>query len=222
MFPSTAVLQIVLLNSSALYFTPNQLFSFFLLLLWFCEKTMAKSLAIASLQILSLLLLASLGQSKTLFTNLTVYLHEFRSGDAQSIFPVAGLPNVTWGFDQFGTVFVDDNILTQGVSIESTLVGRSQAIPVVASLDGNNTALAATILFTNGKYKGSTVEFKGIALRSVDANEFAIIGGTKQFRYATGYIIFELVSAVGGYIISRVDLYIRQDIPDDYPGVGNH
>ncbi|XP_027062968.1 pterocarpan synthase 1-like [Coffea arabica] len=156
---------------------------------------MAKGLAIASLQILSVLLLASLGQSKTLFTNLTMYLHEFQSGDAQSIFPVAG------------------------VSIESALVGRSQAIPVVASLDGNNTALAATILFTNGKYMGSTVEFKGIALRSVDANEFAIIGGTKQFRYATGYIIFELVSAVGGYIISRVDLYIRQDIPDDYPGI---
>ncbi|XP_027171970.1 dirigent protein 22-like [Coffea eugenioides] len=183
---------------------------------------MAKSSAMACLQILSVLLLASLGQSNTVFTNLTVYVHEFQSGDAQSIFPVAGLPNVTWGYHQFGTVFVIDNTLTQSVSFKSAVVGRLQGISAVASLDGNNMELAATILFANGKYKGSTVVLKGIAMRSMLVNEVAIIGGTKQFRYATGYIISEVLSAVGGYLTLRLNLYIRQDIPDDSRGIAFH
>ncbi|XP_027063654.1 dirigent protein 11-like [Coffea arabica] len=183
---------------------------------------MAKSLAIASLQILSLLLLASLGQSKTVFTNLTVYDHEFRSGDGQSVFPVAGLPNATWGFNQFGTVFVVDNTLTQSVSFKSALVGRSQGIAAVASLDSTNIELVITFLFTNGKYSGSTVEMKGIFVQSMGINELAILGGTKQFRCATGYATLEPVSVIGDYITFRANLYIRQDIPDDYPGIALH
>ncbi|CDP20709.1 unnamed protein product [Coffea canephora] len=183
---------------------------------------MAKSLAIASLQILSLLLLASLGQSKTVFTNLTVYDHEFRSGDGQSVFPVAGLPNATWGFNQFGTVFVVDNTLTQSVSFKSALVGRSQGIAAVASLDNTNAELVITFLFTNGKYSGSTVEMKGIFIQSMGVNELAILGGTKQFRYATGYATFEVVSQVGDHLTLKANLYIRQDIPDDYPGIALH
>ncbi|XP_027060814.2 uncharacterized protein [Coffea arabica] len=161
---------------------------------------MAKSLAIASLQILSLLLLASSGQSRALFTNLTVYVHEFRSGEGQSIFPVAGLSNVTWGFNQFGTVFVVDNTLTQSVSVKSALVGCLQGIAAVASLDNTNIELAETFLFTDGKYNGSTLEMKGILIQSMHVNEVAIVGGTKQFRHATGYITFETVRTTEDYI----------------------
>ncbi|XP_027060790.1 dirigent protein 11-like [Coffea arabica] len=182
---------------------------------------MAKGLAIASLQILSLLLLASLGQSKTVFTNLTIYDHEFQSGDCQTVFPVAGL-NGTGELYQFGTVVVIDNILTRGFSIKSALLGRSQGIAAVTSPDGNNAELLLTFLFTNGTYSGSTVEIKGIFIGSLDVNELAIVGGTKQFRYATGYTTFQVVSQVGDHLIVKVNLYIRQDIPDDYPGIANH
>ena len=173
---------------------------------------MAKSLAIASLQILSLLLLASSGQSRALFTNLTVYVHEFRSGEGQSIFLVAGLSNVTWGFNQFGTVFVVDNTLTQSVSVKSALVGRLQGIAAVASLDNTNIELAETFLFTDGKYNGSTLEMKGILIQSMHVNEVAIVGGIKQFRHATGYITFETVRTTEDYITVRSNLHIRQDI----------
>nr|XP_027113819.1 dirigent protein 11-like [Coffea arabica] len=165
---------------------------------------MAKGLAIASLQILSLPLLASLGQSKTVFTNLTFYDHEFQSGDCQSVFPVAGLTNGTGELYQFGTVVVIDNILTRRFSIKSALVGRSQGIAAVTSRDGNNGELVLTFLFTNGKYSGSTVEIKGIFIGSLDVNELAILGGTKQFRYATGYTTFEVVSQVGGRLVVKI------------------
>lgn len=94
---------------------------------------MAHSLAIASVQIPSVLLLASLGQSRTVFTHLTMYDHEYPSGHAQTIFPVAGLRNKAWDFNQFGTVFVVDSIMTQCISFKSTLVGRPQGIAAVAS-----------------------------------------------------------------------------------------
>ena len=77
-------------------------------------------------------------------------------------------------------------------------------------------------LLPNGTYSGMTVERKGILIGSLDVNELAMVGGSKQFRDATGYTTFQVVSQVGDYLIVKVNLYIRQDIPDDYPGVGNH
>ncbi|XP_027062976.1 dirigent protein 2-like [Coffea arabica] len=174
---------------------------------------MAKSLAIASLQILSLLLAASLAQSRIVSKHLTVYEHEIRSGDGQTVFIVAGLPNVTWAFNQFGTVFVADNILTRSASIKSQVVGRLRGIGAVASLDGTTIETLVSIHFTSGEYSGSTVELKGIG--SQDVNEMAIVGGTKQFRYATGYANFEMLRVVGDFITAKWDLYIRLDIPDD-------
>ncbi|XP_027062977.1 dirigent protein 2-like [Coffea arabica] len=176
---------------------------------------MAKSLAIASLQILSLLLVASLAQSRIVSKHLTVYEHEIRSGDGQTVFIVAGLPNVTWAFNQFGTVFVADNILTRSASIKSQLVGRLQGIGAVASLDGTTIETLVSVHFTSGEYSGRTVELKGIG--SQDVNEMAIVGvgGTKQFRYATGYANFEMLRVVDDFITAKWDLYIRLDIPDD-------
>ncbi|XP_027062974.1 dirigent protein 2-like [Coffea arabica] len=175
---------------------------------------MAKSLAIASLQILSVLLLASLAQSRTSVTHLTVYEHEVRSGAGQSAFLVAGLRNVTWSFSQFGSVYVADNILTQSASIKSQLVGRLQGIGAVVSLDGTTIQVLASIHFTTGEYSGSTVELKGIS--SADVNQTAIVGGTNRFVYATGYTTVQPVTVAPDLVVARWDLYIRQDIPEDF------
>ncbi|XP_027060822.1 dirigent protein 2-like [Coffea arabica] len=137
-----------------------------------------------------------------------------------SYLTLGSLPNVTRAFNQFGTVFVADNILTRSASFKSALVGRFQGIGAVASLDGTIIETLASIRFTSGEYSGSTVELKGIG--SQDVNEMAIVGGTKQFRYATGYTTFETVRAVGDFITAKWDLYIRLDIPDDYPGINLH
>ena len=56
------------------------------------------------------------------------------------------------------------------------------------------------IMFTNGKYNGITVEIKAIVIQSMDVNEVAIVGGTKQFRDAAVYITFETVRSAGDYI----------------------
>nr|XP_027060791.1 dirigent protein 2-like [Coffea arabica] len=139
---------------------------------------MANSLAIASVQILSTLFLANLNNSS--------------------------LPNKSWDFNQFGTVFIVDNFLTQSISPRSALVGRLQGLVAVASLDNINLELAFMIMFTNGKYNGITVEIKAIVIQSMDVNEVAIVGGTKQFQYATGYITFETVRSVGDYIVGSL------------------
>ncbi|XP_027063018.1 dirigent protein 2-like [Coffea arabica] len=170
---------------------------------------MAKSSAIASLQVLSVLLLASLGQSKTVFTNLTVYSHEHQSGDAQSVFPVAGLPNTTWGLHDFGTVFIADNTLTEDISESSDHLGYIQGIAAMTSRDNSTIHVLLTVLFTSGRYNGSTLELQGLNIYPFDVNEeYAIVGGTRQFRYATGYVALNVQSAKRKHRGPKLAVYI--------------
>ncbi|XP_027060821.2 dirigent protein 2-like [Coffea arabica] len=183
---------------------------------------MAKSLAIASLQILSVLLLASLAQSKKVYTHLTLYDHEFKGPTAehkQTIYPVAGLPDVKWGFLQFGTLFIGTNILKEIISFHSPTVGHLHGVVGVASLDGFAIeALASVHFLEHGKYNGSTVEIKGVINQDQQVSEVAIVGGTKHFLYATGYMTFTGTPVVNatGHNVYKLDLHITQDLQDDY------
>ncbi|XP_027060820.1 dirigent protein 19-like [Coffea eugenioides] len=186
---------------------------------------MAKSLAIASLQILGVLLLASLAQSKHSILHLTLYDHEFKGPTAehnQTIYPVAGLPNVKWGFLQFGTLFIGTNILKETISFHSPTVGHLHGVVGVASLDGFAIeALASVHFLEHGKYNGSTVEIKGVINQDQQVSEVAIVGGTKQFRYATGYMTFTGTPVVNatGHNVYKLDLHIRLDKKGDSPGI---
>nr|XP_027060806.1 dirigent protein 2-like [Coffea arabica] len=142
---------------------------------------MAKSYATVSLQILMMLLVASSAEPTIRKTEFTLYIHEYRSGPDTSIVPVAGRNGTPWGFDQFGTVFISDNLVTEGILAHSREVGRIQGIAGIVSLNGTNAEGLSSMLFTTGKYNGSTVEVKGLN-QPTPVQELAIVGGTKLFR----------------------------------------
>ncbi|KAA3479289.1 dirigent protein 1-like [Gossypium australe] len=92
-------------------------------------------------------------------TIMSVYFHDHSSGSPDSTArAVVGFPGKLWNLTQFGTLFVSDDPVTEGPDPESAPVGRGQGIFVTTSLDGVNTHVSLSIVFTNEAYIGSTIQ----------------------------------------------------------------
>ncbi|CAI9106379.1 OLC1v1005518C1 [Oldenlandia corymbosa var. corymbosa] len=139
---------------------------------------------------------------------LTVYIQDVAPGapNATSIV-VTGDPSTF----SFGTIIVSDDPLTIGVERNSTEIGRAQGIYVVSSKDGLNYFLSASFVFNNNVFNGSTLEIEGDDSRLSEVREYAITGGTRKFRGATGYVTFQTVSSDPStkYSVRRCDLKFR-------------
>lgn len=64
---------------------------------------------------------------------------------------------------------------------------------MTSALDGSNTHVLISIVFTNSKYNGSTLEVQGASRQIDNVREVAVVAGTGKFRYARGYATFETV-----------------------------
>lgn len=65
---------------------------------------------------------------------------------------------------------------------------------MTSALDGTNTHVLISIIFTNSSnYNGSTLEVQGASLQIDKVREVAVVAGTGKFRYARGYATFETV-----------------------------
>ena len=132
-------------------------------------------------------------------TNITVYLQDKSAGPGTpggldyTVVPVTGIPGKLWAFNSFGTIYCGDEPLTEGGDEGSAPVGRMQGIFVTASLDGTIVHLSVSLVFTNKKYSGSTLEVQGASSYLNKVREVAVVGGTGKFRYARGFATFETV-----------------------------
>ncbi|KAE9457884.1 hypothetical protein C3L33_10198, partial [Rhododendron williamsianum] len=93
----------------------------------------------------------------------------------------------------FGTIFVTDDKITAGPDKNSPEVGRGQGIYVTSSLDGANTHVLFSIVFTSKEYNGSTLEIQGRSIQLASVRETSVVGGTGNFRLAKGIATFETI-----------------------------
>ena len=145
-------------------------------------------------------------------TNMTVYFQDYSSGGPNSTdLPVVGFPGKLWTFTQFGTLFVSDDLITEGPDPESGTVGRGQGITVTASLDGLNAYVSLSIVFTNDAYNGSTIQIQGNSNQFKAVREYGVVSGTGKFRYVRGYVTFEnyFFDPSTSYGIFRCNVSIR-------------
>ncbi|XP_004305988.1 PREDICTED: dirigent protein 3-like [Fragaria vesca subsp. vesca] len=144
-------------------------------------------------------------------TKMSMYMHDFSAGPNITDIPVAGIAGKLWVFNQFGTVYVVDDSLTEGPSRNSTVVGRAQGIVVTASLDGRNALVLLSIVFTNKKYNGSTIEIQGNSKQFEPIREVAVVSGTGKFRFARGYATFEtyFVDQPTDYAVIRSNITVQ-------------
>ncbi|XP_007024406.2 PREDICTED: dirigent protein 21 [Theobroma cacao] len=145
-------------------------------------------------------------------TNMTVYFHDYSSGGPNSTdLPVVGFPGKLWNFTQFGTLYVVDDLVTEGPELTSATVGRGQGTYVITSLDGLNAYVSFSLVFTNMAYNGSTIQILGNNNQFKAVREYSVASGTGKFRYATGYATFETIflDQSTSYSILRVNVSAR-------------
>ncbi|KAA8524702.1 hypothetical protein F0562_011125 [Nyssa sinensis] len=126
-------------------------------------------------------------------TKMTLYFQDYSAGPNATVVPVTGIPGKLWSFFGFGTIFVTDDTITEGLDKNSAQIARAQGIYVTSALDGSNTHVLISIVFTNEEYSGSTLEIQGTSRQYDSVREVAVVAGTGKFRYARGHVTFETV-----------------------------
>ncbi|KAK7264713.1 hypothetical protein RJT34_32323 [Clitoria ternatea] len=124
-------------------------------------------------------------------TNLVFYVHDHFTGDDSTAATVAGKSGPTSSILHFGTVAIVDDPVTVGSSIDSTLIGRAQGIYVNSQLDGKGLYMVFSVIFTDGEFKGSSLEIQGSDIFTMKEREFGVVSGTGYFRFVKGYGIME-------------------------------
>ncbi|XP_027333646.1 dirigent protein 11-like [Abrus precatorius] len=124
-------------------------------------------------------------------TNLVFYVHDYFTGHDSTAAIVAGKAGPTSKILHFGTVAVVDDPVTEGPSIESTLIGRAQGMYVNSRLDGKSLYMVFSVTFTDGEFKGSSLEIQGSDIYTMKEREFGVVSGTGYFRFVKGYGVME-------------------------------
>ncbi|KQK12545.1 dirigent protein 15 [Brachypodium distachyon] len=127
-------------------------------------------------------------------TNLHFYMHDTVAGKDATDVPVAHganfipTPGTISSLFPFSSVYVFDNVLTEGWERSSRVVGNAQGMYIMSSKDGNTIDMAVDYELT--EYKNSS--FSVLTRNPVgdgDGRELTVVGGRGAFRMARGFII---------------------------------
>ncbi|XP_019229731.1 PREDICTED: dirigent protein 1-like [Nicotiana attenuata] len=80
-----------------------------------------------------------------------------------------------------------DDPVTEGPDPKSKEIGRAQGMYINSQLDGKGLHLMFSVIFADGKFKGSTLEIQGADLFAMKEREISIVSGTIFFRFFKGY-----------------------------------
>lgn len=114
------------------------------------------------------------------------YVQDIVSGDNQTVWKVAESEKTASSPSHFGMISMADNLLTAGPEPDSEIVGRAQGMIGFSDLHDTAINIVVSIVFTEGKYKGSTISILGRNPLSDEERELPIVGGTGLFRMARG------------------------------------
>ncbi|KAL7592737.1 hypothetical protein Lser_V15G34739 [Lactuca serriola] len=154
------------------------------------EMTKLPFVIVLVISILTFLKADELGELKR--SSMTLYFQDYFGGNNATMKPVT-FSGDAWSFKQFGTIFCTDDPITVTMDQGSAQVGRAQGIYVTSALDGSNTHVLISVVFTNDEFGGSTLEVQGTSKQFERVREVAVVGGTGRFRLARGYVTFETV-----------------------------
>nr|QQM18940.1 dirigent protein 5 [Kadsura heteroclita] len=126
-------------------------------------------------------------------TKLQFYLQDWETGKNPTATTIAGAKGLASSVLNFGTVLAIDDAVTEGADRNSKQVGRAHGIYVNSALDGSDLHFLFSVVFTNEKYNGSTLEIQGADRFFLKQREVSVVSGTGSFRFAKGYATLETV-----------------------------
>lgn len=112
---------------------------------------------------------------------------------------------------QFGTIIAVDDPVTEGPDPKSKEIGRAQGLYINSQLDGKGLHLVFSVIFTEGEYKGSSLEIQGADIFSMKEREFSVVSGTGFFRFVKGFGIMttEFMDIPNLKAILKLDITVR-------------
>nr|WMQ56629.1 putative dirigent protein [Sesamum angolense] len=131
----------------------------------------------------------SLDQAKETRTKLHFYFQDVLGGDSPTVWKVAESAVTSTSSTTFGQISMVDDLLTAGPEPGSEVVGRAQGTIGFADLHNTAIQMGLNIVFTEGKYKGSTITVLGRNPIFEKDRELPIVGGTGVFRMARGIAV---------------------------------
>ncbi|KAL5197566.1 hypothetical protein ABZP36_001078 [Zizania latifolia] len=120
----------------------------------------------------------------------------------------------------FGDTTMMDDLLTEGPSRESKVVGRAQGTYMLADLRDAVLVVTITVLLTDGPYNGSTIVISGLDDVFAETRELAVVGGTGQLRRASGYVLWRTARVMSPvYLVLELDVHASVPIaaPTHWP-----
>ncbi|KAM0958842.1 hypothetical protein ACFX15_023494 [Malus domestica] len=98
-----------------------------------------------------------------------------------------------------------------GVDRNSASVGRVQGSSMTSGLDGRNALVLLSIVFTDKKHNGSTLEIQGTSKQFEEIRELSVVSGSGKFRFVRGYTTFEtvVVDLPNSYAVIRCNVTVK-------------
>ncbi|XP_059462592.1 dirigent protein 21-like [Corylus avellana] len=124
-------------------------------------------------------------------THLHFYFHDILAGTNPTAIRIVKPPNNSVG--GFGTTYMIDDWLTEGLEPTSKAVGRAQGMYAVASQHDLGLLMVINFAFLEGKYNGSALSILGRNPVLHSVREMPIVGGSGVFRLARGYALAKTV-----------------------------
>ena len=81
----------------------------------------------------------------------------------------------------FGTVLAADDPVTEGPSIESMEISRAQGLYINSQLNGKGLHMVFSVIFTDGEFKGSSLEIPGADIFTMKERELGLYQGRVIF-----------------------------------------
>ncbi|XP_074566982.1 dirigent protein 2-like [Curcuma longa] len=140
---------------------------------------------------------------------LHLYLHERNLGapNGTMVYAVELRRDTPYG-NGFGNIIVFDNVLRETADPASLAIGREQGFGVGSSLAQNSGLTMLELVFTAGRYNGSSLSLFGTIRSTGGASERGIVGGSGRFRLARGYVLSRVVGGTNETLIWELDAYI--------------
>ncbi|XP_057849434.1 dirigent protein 23-like [Cryptomeria japonica] len=153
-----------------------------------------KHLAAVAVAVVAVITMLSLQSAqayplKQKVTHLQFYFHDRVAGKNVTAVEVASAPSTKTSATFFGKVFVLDDPLTEGPEPTSKLVGKAQGLYASAGQEEFHLLMAVTYVFQGGEFNGSTLAVVGNNAVVNEVREMPIVGGSRKFRLARGYVL---------------------------------
>ncbi|CAK7355542.1 unnamed protein product [Dovyalis caffra] len=141
------------------------------------------------------------------YLHLTFYQHDTLNKTSFVIVSgVAGVAAVTSTTSPFGSLFVNQDLLTLTPDPSSKVVGNAEGFSVTSSFNGLNNILVQKVTLQSKDHMGSlTVIGNG---QSILPSDISIVGGTGDFMFVQGYVRSTLVYAKSYTLTYKADFHI--------------